>query len=202
MKLLKKIRSYLFDSVGRFKREIKGKETLVDRVLYYMRAKYTDFIIVPYETVCRFCFWGWKLRNAYEFQCESIYLTIYLQLKQMIDYSKEYAHLCWNSNYEGSEFRKLRIASCLAKRLYEDDYNIHMKNHDKKWGCGQYTTIENKETDRTYLEIKRKNIHNEKDKLQHSKEYRLASDADEKQKSNERKYLYKLLEKHLESWWD
>jgi len=198
--MLYKIRNFLFGS--KLKRAVNGKETILDRILDWCSEKYTDFIIVPYETIGRFLYWGWKLRHNYSWDCNSLYFMIYLKTKSLIDYSRKYAHLCWNSKEDGKEFRKLKIASELAKRLWESDYNRNQNIHIEKWGDLQWESIKKENSNFSTLNLYRKNANTEELNKQEWKEHTIAIKADEQQRNNEKRYLYKLLEKHLESWWD
>jgi len=154
------------------------------------------------QTFKRFFYWGWKLRHNYDWDCNLMYFMMYLKMKTLIDYSRAYAHLCWNIKEDGKEFRKLKIACELAKRLWESDYNTYQNNHVKKWGELEWEFIKNNKSNCSTLNLYRKKANTEELKQQESKENIIAIKADEQQRNNEKRYLYKLLEKHLESWWD
>lgn len=203
--MLYKIRKFFFGS--KLIRAIKNEDFFINNILDWFYDKYTDLIIVPYETICRFLYWGWKLRNNYEWDCSSnTYYMFYLKFDSLIKYSKKHAHLMWNSDYEGKDFRKLRIACELAKRLYEDDYNTHTDEHNKKWKedneFDSKPNFKNGKIISYSLDWKSEQNLTKKELEQKGKEFRIAYNLDNKQKESEKKYLFKILTKHLEGWWD
>ena len=215
MKVLRKIRDLLFGS--KFERDVKisiyemknKKDVSIfvkikSCILDWFWDKYTDFIIVPYETVCRFFYWGWKLRYSYEFEAgHGLYYMIYLKTKGLIDYSRKYAHLRWNDDENGTQFRKLKIACTLAQRLYKDCYNTNVAKHEEKWGKDEIY-FEKCEDNPMLSEMKHKRHINMTDDqiAEERKEWLRAHKADQQQQLNERKYLFELLNKHMEGWWD
>lgn len=172
-------------------------------ILDWFYDKYTDLIIVPIEWMQRFFRWGWRCRWNYTFDAShSTYMLIYYNLKDMIDYSRKYGNCVWNSNENGKEFRILKIACKLAKRLWKDEYNIHINEHNKKWGKPNMEFGQLKDgTRRCYItrDVVKKNP--ELADLER-KEWRIANKKDYQQKKYEKKYLYKLLEKYGEGFWD
>ena len=204
-------RNLLFGSKLKRRLSNKRKSLLQERLedfVDWMSDLYTDLFIIPYETLCRFLYWGWKLRHSYEWEAgHGLYYMIYLKTKGLIDYSRDHAHLCWNNNEDGTEFRKLKIACNLAKRLWEEDYHTHREIHNKKWGNKIEFDFLPHSYDKdgkplTYSMIsineqRRSKEENEKER----KEYRIAIEKDQQQDS-ERKYLMELLFKYMDRWWD
>lgn len=172
--------------------------------------KYTDWIIVPIECLERFCIWGWRCRWNYSFDAShSTYMLIYYNLKDMVDYSRQNGHLLWNSKENGKEFRRLKIACELAKRLGEDDYRQKTNEYNEKWGIDWqnemiiFPNYDNNGKVLTYGTKWKSDKGLSREQLnQKRKEMNIAYDLDEQQKKNERKYLYKLLEKYGEGFWD
>lgn len=206
MKILYTIRRLLFGSklirsCSLNKKSIIKEEfnDLIDR--FY--DLYTNLIIIPYETISRFFYWGWKLRHNYSWDCTYLlYDMIYLKLNKLIEYSKQHAHLCWNSNPNTKEMRKLRIACHLSKRLANHDYSTHMTQHDNEWGKLYMEFGESKGLHRPcYLKrfVTEQFPHL---KNKERKEWHIAQELDENQRKHEKEYLFHLLKKHLERWWD
>ena len=142
---LRKLKRLLFgNSLTRSLKEsslnIKGKQSpLYKRVFFniveWFEDKYVDIIQVPIETVQRFCYWGWKFRYHYDWECgHGVYYHLMIKSERLIKYSRHHAHLMWNSKEDGKEFRKLKIAHTLVTRLYNDDYHTNMDKHYSKWG--------------------------------------------------------------------
>ena len=200
MRILYTVRKFLFGSTliraCSLKKKSKFQEK-IDDVLDWFYDFYTDLLIIPYERCRRFIYWGWKLRYNYDFECHFLYYMTYLKLKGMIDYSRKHGTLCWNSKENGKEFRRLKIACQLAKRLWKDDYHTNMHNHDGKWGENNMVF-----RDDNRIIFWRRYAWNPELEKKEKEEWHKALEADEKHKANEKKYYYKLLEKHLERWWD
>lgn len=203
--MLYKLRQILFGSKLKRALSLKRKTPMKERwedFVDYLYDLYTDLLIVPYETTRRFFYWGWKLKKNYSFDCNNTYYMIHLRLKKMIEYSEKYSSCLWNSNPNTTQMRKLRIACELAKRLNDDYYWTHKNKHEEKWGELQLHFGKPDERRCRSLDFSRPNANTDKEKEQERKEYQIASDMDDQQKKDERKYFFKLLEKHLEGWWD
>ena len=191
MNFLKRIRTFLFGS-NTYRQllesinELKGIKTpwyskVWTNFLDFGNHWFSELIVIPFEMIQRMIFWGWKMRYSYEWSCHSVYLMIHLQLKAIIDYSKEYAHCTWNSNYNGKEMRKLRFACELAKRLWENDYDTHVRVYQEKWGETKFS--------KKIFGIR---------KADRSR----AFDMDNKQEKTEKELLFKMLNKYLDNWCD
>lgn len=213
--MLYKLRKFLFGSklirsVKISIMEIKGmkplKESFISKFLDFGYNKYTDFVIVPYETLCRFCYWGWKLRKNYSYNCNySIYYILHLKFKGLIDYSRKYTHLCWNKNENSKLFRRLKIACYLSKRLYLADYNVNINKHDKKWNINwdnEFLFKSERKNNVSTLQWRSNQGLTKKQLNQKSKEFDIASDLDDLQKKNEKEYLFSIMSKYMSSWWD
>lgn len=143
----------------------------------------------------RIFFWGWNMRWSYDFDGYTVYRILYLKLNRMYKCFRDYGHLVWNSDVNNKEMRKLRIARELAKRLYENDYSTHLKKVEEKYGelqmgfsqLGCYFYM-----DKTTKDNQGKAY----------KERQRAIRLDALQRESEKEYLFRLLNKNLDSWWD
>lgn len=72
---------------------------------------------VFFQTVERFFFWGWKLRNSYDFDSAFVYEMLYLKYER-IEKCLENGHCVHNK----TEMRRLKTIKCLALRLFEANY--------------------------------------------------------------------------------
>ncbi|MFA5049272.1 MAG: hypothetical protein WC516_09675 [Patescibacteria group bacterium] len=183
--MIRKIRKFLFGS--KLIRCVSNpKSTLQEKwwdVLDYGYSLYTDLIVVSYESLCRFFYWGWKFRKHYEWEFEfGYYLYVYLKLKKFIKYCEEYGHLQWNSNSNNTRMRKLRICCELAKRLHEDNYDANKKMYyeiyEPNWHEAPFRDFVNKKAFRRA-----------------DKEYQL-------QQEHEKEYFWKLLKSNYQNWED
>lgn len=156
-----------------------------------------DWFIIPYQIIKTAIYWGWLLKDNHAFDCYMIYFFIWKDTEKLIKYSRKEGHCQWNQ--EGTKrFKRLQIASNLAKRLWEDDYNIKYNEHKKKWNISdndidfvnhEMVFTSDKGLDEETLTKKLK------DALRSYKE-------DEQHKNSEKEYLFKLLYKNLDGWWD
>lgn len=178
------------------------KELLAD-VLYDL---YTDFIIVPYETMERFIYWGWQLRKNQDWSIEYFfYYYNYLKLKKFINYCEKYGHLQWNSDPDNKAMRKVKLACYLAKRLWEDNYNTQIDKHYEKWHINILDDWEFGDPDESgcrELKSKREKELSKTEAIREHNECIKARDEDDLQKKNEKELFFRLLSKHIEHWVD
>ena len=91
--------------------------------------------------------------------------------------------------------KNVKICRILLDRILKDDYSC-WDVHDKKWGRGKLSFENNT------LEIIRSNVKTEKDKEVERKEFMRCYEQDVMLKDQDYEYLFKLLYKHIENWWD
>ena len=132
------------------------------------------------DQVKNFFFWGWKMRNSVDFDCNSIYDVLYLKLDTTYKCMVENSHLMWNRNENTVGMKKMRIARELAKRISEDQY---LENN---------FIFPDKLTSFFGVGITGK----------YFKNYKGASKRHTNQMKNEKTELFRLMEKHLDGWWD
>lgn len=122
-----------------------------------------------WEKLCRMCFWGWKMRNSYDWDFAYLYEMLYLKLDKMQQCMLQSGSCVWCTSKETHLMRKLSICRELARRLWEHDYN------DIKWGY--------------YYKLSSKNrmlLYNKQEEIRKA----------------DKQLLFRLLEKHLERFWD
>lgn len=203
--MLRKIREILFGSritrsLNRGIDECRNKKIskfreIREDVLDWFYDKYNDLILVPCDKIRTFCFWGWKLRNTYQWGASEAYNMIAIQLEEVIKYSKEKGHCMWNSDPNTKDMRKLRTAKDLAKRLYRNEldpqYEFYSEALREKWGD---------------LEFKTNGVEpgsvNDSNRKQYNKEWWIAHNKDSAKYKADKKYLFELLEKELDRWVD
>jgi hypothetical protein len=99
---------------------------------------------------------------------------------------------------------KMKLCVNLLDRLIEDDY-VHnaLKYHDRKWGEGEFefTPVDGKKH-LTSLDIIRHKVKTPKDKEQEQKEWRVCLDRSDNLQVQDLELLFKLMRKHIRSWWD
>ena len=133
-----------------------------------------------------FFYWGWKLRENYDWDYSFLYEIIYLKLERMerIFRNKSYAI---NSKKHA---KQIMVAKNLAKRLMDENYDFYETDFYKKWG-GHEIKIENGLIEFIYPNVS-----------DYNKNQRIAIMRDNSKKSEDKKALFDLLEKQIEYWWD
>ena len=104
----------------------------------------------------------------------------------------------WNTAEDGKDFRRLKIACELAKRLWENEYNTNVDDHYLKWGEPEFYFSYHEKTHRDRNEER----YTKKELKKLNKEFSLALHLDYEQQKAEKKYLFTLLERYMEDWWD
>lgn len=147
------------------------------------------------EMIERMIFWGWKMRNSWDFDASTTYSMIHLKLDRCYKTFKDHGHCAWNSSEKLNRMRKLKEASKLAERLYEDKYDIRaFKETDERFKFKQWFTPSKygSQWHSTYEKTpKRARIF-----------YKARGKVYLAQKKYEHKRLFELLDKYLDQWWD
>lgn len=156
------------------------------------------------KRILRFFYWGWMLKDSYDFDAQYIYQMLYLKLERMEKSFTLNGHCVWNSNPNNKEMRKLRIAKTLAKRLWEDDDKTEqdeINRLDLKWGetIREFTPAPNGLNRYT---IKNRNVDSVEEQEKANKEYFSVHEKSSRKMQSEKKELFKLLSKHIDTWWD
>lgn len=137
----------------------------------------------------------WKDRNW-------DYYFIYVILRYKLKLTEKTIR---NGHHVDCEKDADKIKKCifLLNRLIKDDYlEMTMKVHDKKWGKGTSKFEKIKDSEFYSWHIDYENVKTEKDKIQQRKDFKRAIERENILKKQDKKMLFKLLEKHIETWWD
>lgn len=89
-------------------------------------------IRILYEQLCRFFYYGWNMRNAYEFDSSSVELAQYyslLRLKKFMESDK--THLAWNDSKDTKLMKRLAEAVKLSGELVKIDNETSNKHYSK-----------------------------------------------------------------------
>jgi len=146
-------------------------------------------IIQLYETIKRFFFWGWKLRNNHDWDGAYMYEIIYIKLSRMYYCFLNDGHCVWNSSKDMKDMRKLYECKELAKRLREGEYHSYIHKHYDKW-CPNLDII---------LHLNRRN---EDRSLAEKIEFKVACKKDNAQYKVDKERFDYLFSKYLTTWWD
>jgi hypothetical protein len=97
---------------------------------------------------------------------------------------------------------KIKVCVNLLDRLIIDDYTAY-KRHDEKWGESTFNFVDlNDSSRRSQLLIEYPNVITPKDKEQEVKDFRRASTHEVMLRDQDLDLLFKLMRKHIQSWWD
>jgi len=129
-----------------------------------------------------------------------LYKLLNFKFKNMEYLHRNYSHIK-NGDIIADQ---LKVVKLLTKRLIEDNYIEKIWNdHDKKWGEIKLN-YESTPTYKNCVEVflKRENIKTEEDKKQERKEFRRMSDKEIMLRKQDKEYLFELMNKNIEGWWN
>ena len=98
----------------------------------------------------------------------------------------------------------MKIAVNLLDRIIKDEYHeMVYKHHDEKWGemDFQFIPCEDREGF-SELHVEYANAKTDEDKKQQRKEYKQLMKRPEELKAQDKDMLFKILKKHIFTWWD
>jgi hypothetical protein len=129
-----------------------------------------------------------------------LYQILRKKLINMEIYHRKYGHSV-NSTETAFEIKKCIL---LLNRLIDDNYDeLVFKKHHKKWGEPIFNWNDCKDKKDCYsLRIEQKNVKTDKDKKQESKEFERLCKHINMLKKQDIEYLFKLMNKHIQTWWD
>ncbi len=153
------------------------------------------------QTIGRFFFWGWKLRNSYDWEFSYLDQMIHLKLKRML---KQFQNgpTVWgkdlNNNPPKQQLgRVFKRCVELSRRLSEHDYSEYTeKILDEKWG--EYS----RNPCRGESWFTRVKVKTPADKKKCNKDILRYYAKSEKQQQSERIELHRLLGKYGDRFWD
>jgi hypothetical protein len=129
--------------------------------------------------ITNFFKWGWRLRDEFSWDYNPYYMYCHYKFKELHDGFSKYGHLAWNTDPKNLGMRRLKEASILAKRLYEDDYLEF--DHNKY----DISTMFSKKRD-----------------PEMEKHFHIVCKIGEFRKNGDRKRFHYLVNKYLDHWWD
>lgn len=83
-------------------------------------------LIAFYEKIKRMIFWGWKMRNSYDYDAHTIYEMLQWKLERLLHVFKYDGHCVWNNSEDNKRMKDLKEAIELLKRKNsadDDDLN-------------------------------------------------------------------------------
>jgi len=158
-----------------------------------------------FSCVGRFFYWGWALKESYDFDYGCLEEMIYLKLKRMaVVFEQDDMH-CWCNDEDCDEYHEYRaflLALKLAERLNTRSDIVYAKyaeeKHTERWGEYDF----NREKEKGILfSIRRKNIVTEDDIILERKQNRALLDLSHRIYQRDRRNFYAILDKYARNWW-
>jgi hypothetical protein len=108
------------------------------------------------------------------------------------------------SRQEKESVQSLRLAIRLLKRLADDNYSYFYEQHNLKWHGDKHPEITFEKEDSSGLStmVSARDRLPENQKERANAELSTAFDADDKMKARDRRWLFSILDKYYEHWWD
>ena len=168
--------------------------------MWTIKTKIRNFL----QMIGRIFFWGWKMRDNYDYDSAYLLETMQLKLERMLKAFEQDTHFSWTTEREEKEEYRamvaLRICVLILKRMnerYSLDYAIHAwDKHHAKWG---ETKIFFEENGR--VTTKQENVVDEETERQERAEFKLVSELNRKIYVRDWNLLWKLLNEYSRHWW-
>ena len=74
-----------------------------------------------YDKISRMIFWGWHMRDNYDWDFNYTYHILYLKLSRIEKCIIDNGHFLWQDNSKSRRCKSLKEAKEIARRLYFDD---------------------------------------------------------------------------------
>lgn len=129
---------------------------------------------------------------------------IYVTLRQKLHFTEQ--HIRNHDFHTRAKQDADNIKTCvlLLDRLIADKYyDMAYKKIEEKWGDLEMSTSPYKDDPALYeVNITRPGIKTEEDEKQEKKEFKNAYEHEQYLRSQDKELLFKLINKHIEGWWD
>lgn len=142
--------------------------------------------------------WKWRkvVWNDRSYDYHFLLILIREKLKDML-----YAYQYTNIGYMGQEKHEEQIRKCIfiLNRLIDDKYNVFYF-HDRKWGDVEFGS-KKLDNGNYKLHCSRRNIVTEEDEKKQVEEFVNLMHHEGYLRDQDLEYLFKILRKHITSWW-
>lgn len=210
--------------MGRLARTLKRSLRSLKATEYAKKTGKKDWSYVGFELYCAFmdtCIYSW-LTPIQVFKESCIRTAKWLPiiwkdrhwddyfifeiLKHKIRFTRENIRDHGYHANKDRTIKTMRIAEILIERLQKDNYSdLLMQRHEAKWG--KYVSGSRKDNimfDNKFScsGLRRENVKSQTDWELEFKEHKKISEYDEYMKKQDKDYLFKHLNKHINKWWD
>ena len=128
-----------------------------------------------------------------------VWVILHRKLKDMEEFFNSDRAMALHGKEEA---KKIKVCVTLLDRLLADDYDESVfKKHHEKWGKPKFNWID---VDSEYckLRLRQKRVKTEEDKTKEAKEFRAACKKETQMRKQDIRYLFDMMRKHIECWWD
>jgi hypothetical protein len=148
----------------------------------------------------RMLYWGWAMRNNYDWDHDFIIEMLVLKMERMRNYFLKHGyHSTECKNYK-PKMQSISLAIKLGHRLLRNEYEMHQRAFAKKYGpLNIRTTPESSTPNSVTLIFTLNKAYVTDDQLRESAE---AWQADENMKNRDYQRFYKIISKYSTYWWD
>jgi len=105
--------------------------------------------------------------------------------------------------YREKDADQIKVCLLLLKRIMDDEYGESaFKRHDEKWGDSEMIFIPTENPEYSAMKIDYENVITDKDIKEERKDFKLAIQQEEILRKQDIDLLFKLMARHIRSWWD
>lgn len=167
-------------------------------VRWLVESKFWYECTAVYERICRslaYARFGW---GNYDFDAGYALKLLEFKLKRL-----QNCLLTSNAHTPDKQTtQSLRLAIKLLQRLVKDEYSYFYAQHNLKWFGKKHPDIEFEPVEGGSLLRSKRTELPEEQQAQETAEIRAAFDADDALKTRDKQWLFAILAKYYEYWWD
>lgn len=143
---------------------------------------------------------GW---GNHDFDNSYLLDALHFKLQRMHTYLKVETY----AKQDKHSLQSLRLAARLAEKLTNEDYNHFLDQHDKKWGPLDMKLIPAEHVEGlpgggSVCEFSRPNVTSKRKEAQERREFKQAVKMDEQIRARDARWLFSIMEKYYQYWWD
>lgn len=129
---------------------------------------------------------------------------IYAVLRHKLHLTEQLIRHQGHHLYHVKDADKIKICINLLDRLMKDEYHeTAFKAHEKKWGEMKINFKDSINYPGMHeAVITHPNVKTDKDKITERKDFKIASNHEAALRENDLDLLFKMMRKHIQSWWD
>jgi hypothetical protein len=143
---------------------------------------------------------GW---SNHEFDNSYLLALLHFKLQRMHTYLKAETY----AKQDKLSLQSLRLATRLAKKLTNENYSHFLDQHDKKWGpldmeLTPAEPVEGLPGGGSVCKFTRPNVTSKRKEAQERREFKKAVEMDEQIRARDARWLFSIMEKYYQYWWD